>query len=336
MALASLGEKKRFDSLPLVVGFVTVLLVGLGFLQYRWTGELSQAERGRMRESLRARANAFARDLDREVTRAFFWLQLVPPSEDGTPDYAAYAERYDRWKGGAIDPAIVKAIYLIEGEGSSSVRRYVPEKRTFERAEFPAVLAAARDQVFIPPPDGRPPRGPRFSPLRLLEDGTPVVVAPAPMLGKFLGPRPPPPGPGTQPTFNTVTAIRITSFSIVVFDKDRLVESVLPQLERRHFPPDGGEPAFRLTLHRQDRPGDVVYRSAGGGPAGADADLGLLELRFEEIGDEDIRAGGFTFRHGGRGAKRRRRTSGRTDARDAWSEAGSLRLGPDDVGRPLA
>jgi len=47
------------------VGLLLVLLVTLGTLQYRWLGEVSEAERVRMRDGLRARAADFAESFDR-------------------------------------------------------------------------------------------------------------------------------------------------------------------------------------------------------------------------------------------------------------------------------
>jgi hypothetical protein len=71
-----LARRRRVDPLLLVVGFVTLLLLGLGCLQYRWTGELSEAEGVRLRAGLKMRADLLAQDLDREVTRAFLRLQV--------------------------------------------------------------------------------------------------------------------------------------------------------------------------------------------------------------------------------------------------------------------
>jgi signal transduction histidine kinase len=293
----TLGPRRRFDPLPLVVGFVTALLLGLGFLQYRWTGELSEAERGRMRASLQARADQMARELDREVTRAFLWLQVDPGAVRGE-DYSRYAERYERWKAVASEPSLVKDVFLVrlseDGE-AEGLLRYVPEGRSFEPAGWPAPLASLRDQL-PGGPDGRPgrPMGPRHGPLRLLEDGTPVLLTPARGVVAFESQ-----GRPRERPLGRVEILRLEAASIIVFDRDVLLETLLPRLARRNFPGESTE--FDLTVRRRDRPAEVVYRSDGNGPAAADAAADLLDLRLEEASQEDLRAAApvfFTERRG--------------------------------------
>ena len=52
------------------------LIALLATLQYRWLGQVSDAERERMRTSLAGRATGFAQDFDREITRAYLTFQL--------------------------------------------------------------------------------------------------------------------------------------------------------------------------------------------------------------------------------------------------------------------
>ena len=51
----------------IVPAALAVLVVTLAVLQYRWLGQVSDAERERMKTTLMQRADAFARDFDREV-----------------------------------------------------------------------------------------------------------------------------------------------------------------------------------------------------------------------------------------------------------------------------
>ena len=55
----------------LAAALLLVLLAILATLQYRWLGEVSEAERERMRASLRTRATEFGQEFDAEVTRAY-------------------------------------------------------------------------------------------------------------------------------------------------------------------------------------------------------------------------------------------------------------------------
>ena len=61
---------------------LTVVLIGLlallATLQYKWLGQVSEADRERRHASLNAGATEFAQDLDRELTRAYLLFQAEP------------------------------------------------------------------------------------------------------------------------------------------------------------------------------------------------------------------------------------------------------------------
>jgi hypothetical protein len=69
--------RRSFFSLAAAAGLL-VLLAVLGTLQYRWLGEVSNAERERLRVILRTRATDFSRDFDREITRAYMAFRADP------------------------------------------------------------------------------------------------------------------------------------------------------------------------------------------------------------------------------------------------------------------
>src|SRR5438552_7352575 len=62
------------------VGILAALCGGLGFLQYRWIGEITGAERSRLYETLRSRLNALSRAVDEEISSAC--RALAPPVEE--------------------------------------------------------------------------------------------------------------------------------------------------------------------------------------------------------------------------------------------------------------
>jgi len=75
---------------------LVVLLPLLAFLQYRWIGQLSDAERERMQANLLAMMSRFSLDFDGELARTFMAFQMGPPPgvERTLHDYA---ERFARW-----------------------------------------------------------------------------------------------------------------------------------------------------------------------------------------------------------------------------------------------
>jgi hypothetical protein len=103
----------RFRPPALAVAVALLGLIGvLASLQYRWLGRISDAERERMTAMLGARANAFARDFDRELTLAYMLFQVEPGLPDASlPDQSApdrIGSRYDRWQETARYPKLIR------------------------------------------------------------------------------------------------------------------------------------------------------------------------------------------------------------------------------------
>src|SRR5258705_4941940 len=87
---------------PLLAWACVILLVllcaGLAILQYRWIGELTEAERGRLHDALHSRLNALSRSFNEEISKSAY--ALVPSGADfeGATPEAAYSTQYRRWK----------------------------------------------------------------------------------------------------------------------------------------------------------------------------------------------------------------------------------------------
>ena len=90
-------------SLVLGVSAVAVLLGVLATLQYRWLGQISEADQARLRTTARNRAEEFARDFDREITRAFLRLQF-DASGARSLDTTGFAQRRARWQANTTRP----------------------------------------------------------------------------------------------------------------------------------------------------------------------------------------------------------------------------------------
>lgn len=254
-----------------LLALLLVLLAVLGGLQYRWSGELGEAERTRMRAGAQARAEAFARELDREITRVFLRLPLDQDAL-GRGDFTRFAERYDRWRARAERPELVADVFLLEWPDQAlRVSRYAPARRTFEPAGWPERLGPVRDRV-----------GPfgRTGPIAFASDGTPVLTVPV--------------FPGEPSSWRAVRTqpvrLRPHAGLAIVLDPGVLRSALLPALAARHFGgPEGLE--YHLSIARADEPGAPVWSSTGAAPGrgAADAETGLLELRPEEASDDDVR-----------------------------------------------
>ena len=124
-----------------VAAALLVLLATLATVQYRWLGDVSQAERERLRAGLRTRATEFAEDVDREVA-ALFGIFRVDSDALNRDAAATLADAYARAGRGRTAPSVVKAVYLVAVSSAQewSVRRLNVGRRTLDPAESSEVL----------------------------------------------------------------------------------------------------------------------------------------------------------------------------------------------------
>jgi signal transduction histidine kinase len=260
----------------LAAAVLLVLLGTLATLQYRWLGEVSAAERERMRASLRTRTAELAQAFDGELTRMYIAFRVDPDALD-TDAAAAVAAAYARWQSSApAAPELVRGLYLVEGATfeSSRVRRFDPDRRSLATADWPADLAASVR------------RAPRFLP-RTAATPLPLLMADAvdahvPALMIAL-PRLTRSSDGLNTTFlSDLTAP--PRLLIVALDPARLRDKLLEPLVARHFGA-GDASEYLVTIVRRDDPSVVVF-SSGSPPvdaSGADVTTGLFDLRMDEF-----------------------------------------------------
>src|SRR5215212_8127971 len=124
------------------------MLPVLAVLQFRWLGQLSDAERERLQRNLRATTTEITNALDLELARVIVGLQV-----DGLTlrDQAwdRYAERQGAWTAATADPALVGDVLLADADdrGSLRLRRWDAASRAFVCSEWPDDLASVRQRV---------------------------------------------------------------------------------------------------------------------------------------------------------------------------------------------
>src|SRR5471032_661549 len=129
----------------MAVFVLVVLLATLGMFQYRWLGEVSEAERTRMRESLHTRAADFSQEFDRELTRIYLAFRFEPDIPDQDPA-SAVAAGLAKAQASAVVPGLIKDVFLLEAEGprANVLQRFDPRTRTLQPADWPQPLDAWR------------------------------------------------------------------------------------------------------------------------------------------------------------------------------------------------
>lgn len=244
---------------------LTALLITLAVLQYRWVGELSENERRRMDASVRATAEAMARQLDDELASAAGALQLDPQSIDSN-DGATLAAQWDRWAASAPIPQLVSAVYAVSIADTLALRRFDRGSRTFHDVPWPRELASLRAVLQRDALD-------TSSASRRWADADAVAIA-----ARVLN----------VPVYRMASADDLAAmvkrmqrgagelhgYTIVVFDDQVIRRELMPALVRRYVP-DG---AYRVALVRRDNR-RAVYTSAPGPLAEPDVAVPAFTVR---------------------------------------------------------
>jgi len=296
----------RPSGLTLLTAALLVLLPALAVLQYRWVGQVSDAERERMQRNLRNAALQFRDAFDVEVGRAVLSLQVGPvTARDGASEQ--YTDRYEAWVETSEHPRIVSDIFVVDAVGPDlRLRKFDPESHVFEPVAWPEAIARWRldfDRQLRDFNAGRPVDR-RFG----LTDEESLVISP---LRNLIGPG----SPGARPASIT----QVFGFTILQLDVRYMREEILPALARRYFIHQDGD-SYRVAVVSTSDPSRVLYRSdtdAPTNPAGADAS----ELFFGPRAGPRLffgRGGGGGVRLGGQAGPLddRRRTGGDLPPRD--------------------
>ena len=259
-----------------------VLVAALATLQYRWVGQVSEAERAQLGESLDRRVQDLADDFDREVSRAF---RVFQPVDALTPMQAEpFARRHDEWLRSAPFPALVKTAWYARVEnGAVDLFRFDVERRAFEPTAWPPALDPVRARLTrqVPPPN---PLG-SGSAAVVLATGSPVL----PEVPALLIPVPEHGQTATLPDLargrpGVMVAFHLDASQIVLeFDRAHVQDTVLPALVDRHFSADD---RYRVAV--VDAEQRVLFARGLDEPAsldaaGADATAPFFSLRLDAL-----------------------------------------------------
>jgi signal transduction histidine kinase len=264
----------------LFVGTLLVLCGVLGFLQYRWIGEVSLAARDRLHGSLQASLDRLSRDFNSEIATACRALLPANSPPDARATEAQFAARYAQWRKTAAHGQIFRAIAIAQPQTKALVlRRLALDRGVFETIGWPAEWKAIRQRVesrLMPEPRqrGNPP-----------------------------GPPPEDEGPAFDlPLFGMPPRGAPSSSLILELDLQYVRDVILPELIERHLGTAGSSNYQVEVVARAGQP-SVIYQSDPDVPrriaATADASVGLFEVQFDQIFRPEGPPGG-----GGRGTGR--------------------------------
>ena len=285
----------------LAAALLLVLLAILATLQYRWLGEVSEAERERMRASLRTRASELAQEFDAELTRAYVTFHVGSDQLDADAA-AALADAYARWQASAKIPALVGAVYMADGRmlDSAELRRLDPAARALTPIEWPPELSAAlaRTHQGLPQVVGGPPSAPSMLFADAIDSRTPALLIAVPRFKRSTE------NGRIRFISDPAAGVRLI---IVTLDAGQLQRQLLEPLVAKYFG-DGSGSEYFVTIARQPSLGPPSKSSAAGGSeeivynsaptpieaSKADVTVGLFDLRMDELSrlvDEGARGG---------------------------------------------
>jgi signal transduction histidine kinase len=258
------------------IALLLVLLAALATLQYRWAGQVSDGERERMRNSLRARSAQFAQDFDRELTRATVMFQSGSDDIIANPG-PALADRYAQWAAAAPYPQLVGDVFVFEqlpGQ-AATLARLDRDNAVIKPAAWPPALERLRTHFDEVPKTPHPmPSWPE-----LIDEQAPALVIPLIELRIMKD------SAGEIRRLQTFDASSPRRLVVLMLDRDAMRKTILPALAARYF---GGETGFDYHVAVIDRgtPPAVIYESDAwnaGDVSGADFTTGIMDIRMDEL-----------------------------------------------------
>jgi signal transduction histidine kinase len=259
-----------------VAALLVVLLAVLGTMQYRWLGEVSNAERERLRAGLRTRATDFSREFDREITRAYLAFHVDSDALD-RDTAGTLADAYARAQASSLVGGIVRGVYFLEAQGprAGALQALDPDARTLSTVDWPAALEPwhVRAGRLAPLTPGA------LSPAFLsdaIDPNAPALVVPIPTVKRIEN--------GAH--FAIVPDPTAVARTVIVWlDGDRLKGQLLESLVAKHFGSADASDYF-VTIVNHDEPSRVVFASSNDTRVtSSDADIatGLFDLRLDEL-----------------------------------------------------
>lgn len=295
---------KRQPSLLLLslAASLAVLLVVLAWLQYRWLGQVSEAERARMQTTLGAGAARFTQDFDRELGRVYFSLKLDADDWRERDGYA-YAARFDGWRATTPHSRLVRDVYVVDAgdlgaaDGQLQLARFDRAARKFSLtgtwpAEFDALRRRfAQARAFLPSPGHTGTQ--LFAPQPNVDYAIPAVIIPivpgetAPSdtgVGEASGP----PG-GERRKLLLTNYSPLAAYVVVALDLDYIKQELWPALARRYFA-NGDKFDYQISVVDASDMRKPIYEigphDAGDAhrpPASGDVRADIFQVRFEEM-----------------------------------------------------
>ena len=248
--------KQRSLVSALVICGLALALIVLAVVQYRWIGQLTESDRGRMQASLEVSVRQFRQEFNRE---------LLGLGGAFRPDFRAvvdqnwevYAERWEVWMQTSPYANLLSQVFVWHstGDGSPELLRLNQNSKQFEPAGWPARFEAVSEIVESQAgprrrfggPGGRPP-------LWIAVADVPLLFRPIYPVARRRGRASFRPGdPRQQPP----------AYMLLELNKDFLGSALFPELANRYFANSDGFVYHVAILKRANSGGNnIIYSSS--------------------------------------------------------------------------
>lgn len=302
-------KKFRPSATTVLVAAVLALLPVLATAQYRWLGQISENEHGRLQRALINAMSGVARDLDNEVAGAVGQLDVEGLVSGVTPR-----------SGVPASPLVSEVLHLQRPAGPDAnltLTRCDVRARSCSAAEWPAEFADLRQQIEQVVRGGSSYDVERLSRIvRTAHGGQSVIVLPLGEGSGYHGHRRD--GTGDRDAHDHGNGV--TGVALVLLNDRWLRSELVPRIVARYFGP-APEADFRVAIVTRTVPVDVVY---------ADRSTTPDEMVVHPEGRQEL----FALRAG----MSRDRWSRKDGEGDEWvmvarHRSGSLQKAVDDVRR---
>ena len=228
---------------------LAVIVAVLAVLQYRWSGEVSRAERETLSENL----NLTVRQFRQEFYHTLLDVAVAFPSNPALSREQQLKDWVDsgqRWLRTTSHPELITGVYTwtADGQDTSQLLRLDPEKKQFEPADWPQELVELRHRLDVNPAVA-PHRG-NGAPSAagwLLEEQVPGLLLPIqPQPGKAVA--------------KGATHGRPDAYLVVTLNLEFIQKQLLPDLAQRYFSGPEGL-IYEAAVVRDAASDAAIYRS---------------------------------------------------------------------------
>jgi signal transduction histidine kinase len=122
LGYATGAQKSSFFWIALLMGMAALLLT-VGFLQYRWTNQLTEAMETRIGSNVESLMLDWHMDFYQSFAAICVALQVGPDSGQ-YEGWRAYRERFSRWNQSATHPTLIQDLYILEASQGPAPRLF--------------------------------------------------------------------------------------------------------------------------------------------------------------------------------------------------------------------